>query len=102
MNAAEHGGLMHTKSTETILAQIKKSAEASAKERRERVTSAHLLAVIAGEETPAARLLTERGLTPDRLLRAARGSVSPTRVEGRTLASRFDLPGRRVTDTRIS
>lgn len=66
---------MPNKSTDTKLGEFKRRAEESAKARRERVTSAHLLAAIAGEDGPAARLLTERGLSDERLLRAARAST---------------------------
>jgi ATP-dependent Clp protease ATP-binding subunit ClpC len=60
---------------EPELVALRKLAEELAKTRKERVTSAHLLAAIASRDSPAADLLSERALTAERLLRAARAST---------------------------
>ncbi|MBX3184158.1 MAG: AAA family ATPase [Polyangiaceae bacterium] len=65
---------------ESELQSLRKLAEAQAAHRRERLTSAHLLAAIAlcGADkgpSPAAELLEGRGLSGERLLRAARAST---------------------------
>src|SRR5215471_16798939 len=60
---------------EPELVALRKLAEQLALARKERVTSAHLLAAIASRESPAADLLAERSLTAERLLRAARAST---------------------------
>lgn len=62
-------------SADTELFDLRKLAESQAGARKERVTSAHLLAAIALRQGPAAELLHERGLTGERLLRAARSST---------------------------
>ncbi|MCA9633501.1 MAG: hypothetical protein KC766_37885, partial [Myxococcales bacterium] len=66
---------MLARSADTELFDLRKLAESQANTRRERVTSAHLLAAIALREGPAAVLLHERGLSGERLLRAARSST---------------------------
>ncbi|MEZ4370929.1 MAG: AAA family ATPase [Polyangiaceae bacterium] len=66
---------MLARSADTELFDLRKLAESQAATRKERVTSAHLLAAIALREGPAADLLHERGLTGERLLRAARSST---------------------------
>ncbi len=53
---------------------LERKAEALAQGRKERVTSAHLLAAIAALPGPASELLRERRLGADDLLRAARAS----------------------------
>lgn len=60
--------------TEPELVALRRVAENLATARRERVTSAHLLAAIASETSLAAELLAERRLTADQLLRAARSA----------------------------
>jgi ATP-dependent Clp protease ATP-binding subunit ClpC len=60
---------------EPELVALRKLGEQLASARKERVTSAHLLAAIASRESPAADLLAERSLTAERLLRAARAST---------------------------
>src|SRR5215471_21430824 len=60
---------------EPELVALRKLAEQLALARKERVTSAHLLAAIASRESPAADLLAERSLNAERLLRAARAST---------------------------
>jgi ATP-dependent Clp protease ATP-binding subunit ClpC len=60
---------------EPELVALRKLAEQLAGARKERVTSAHLLAAIASRESPAADLLAERSLNAERLLRAARAST---------------------------
>jgi ATP-dependent Clp protease ATP-binding subunit ClpC len=60
---------------EPELVALRKLAEQLAGTRKERVTSAHLLAAIASRESPAADLLSERALNAERLLRAARAST---------------------------
>jgi ATP-dependent Clp protease ATP-binding subunit ClpC len=60
---------------EPELVALRKLAEQLAGARKERVTSAHLLAAIASRESPAADLLSERALNAERLLRAARAST---------------------------
>jgi ATP-dependent Clp protease ATP-binding subunit ClpC len=60
---------------EPELVAIRNLAEDLAGKRKERVTSAHLLAAIASRESPAADLLAQRALTAERLLRAARSST---------------------------
>lgn len=60
---------------EPELVLLRRLAEQLASGRKERVTSAHLLAAIASRESPASELLAERSLTAERLLRAARAST---------------------------
>ncbi|HEX4340353.1 MAG TPA: ATP-dependent Clp protease ATP-binding subunit [Polyangiaceae bacterium] len=60
---------------EPELVALRKLAEQLAGARKERVTSAHLLAAIASRESPASDLLAERALNGERLLRAARAST---------------------------
>ncbi len=60
--------------TEPELVALRRVAENLANARRERVTSAHLLAAIASETSVASELLAERRLTADQLLRAARSA----------------------------
>jgi ATP-dependent Clp protease ATP-binding subunit ClpC len=60
---------------EPELVALRKLAEELAHKRKERVTTAHLLAAIASRESPAADLLAERTLGAERLLRAARAST---------------------------
>src|SRR4029079_9734396 len=57
------------------LVHLRRLAEELASGRKERVTSAHLLAAIASRESPASELLAERSLSAERLLRAARAST---------------------------
>ncbi len=61
--------------TESELISLKKVCEALAASRKERVTSAHLLAAMAGRPGPAADLLGDFGLSEARLLTAARAST---------------------------
>jgi ATP-dependent Clp protease ATP-binding subunit ClpC len=63
----------HRKEPELVALRI--LAEELASGRKERVTSAHLLAAIASRQSPAADLLAERSLGAERLLRAARAST---------------------------
>jgi ATP-dependent Clp protease ATP-binding subunit ClpC len=63
----------HRKEPELVALRI--LAEQLASGRKERVTSAHLLAAIASRQSPAADLLAERSLGAERLLRAARAST---------------------------
>jgi ATP-dependent Clp protease ATP-binding subunit ClpC len=60
---------------EPELVHLRRLAEELASGRKERVTSAHLLAAIASRESPASELLAERSLSAERLLRAARAST---------------------------
>lgn len=60
--------------TEPELVALRRVAENLAGGRRERVTSAHLLAAIASETSLASELLAERRLTAEQLLRAARSA----------------------------
>jgi ATP-dependent Clp protease ATP-binding subunit ClpC len=60
---------------EPELVHLRRLAEELASGRKERVTSAHLLAAIASRESPASELLAERSLNAERLLRAARAST---------------------------
>ncbi len=57
------------------LIALKKLAEELAGTRKERVTSAHLLAAIASRDSAARDLLRDRQLTAEQLLRAARAST---------------------------
>src|SRR5262245_19294404 len=66
---------MKTARKEPELVALRRLAEELAKGRKERVTTGHLLAAIASRESPAADLLSERALTAERLLRAARAST---------------------------
>lgn len=61
--------------TEPELVALRRVAENLAAARRERVTSAHLLAAIASEASLAAELLAEKRLTAEQLLRAARSAA---------------------------
>lgn len=60
--------------TEPELVALRRVAENLATARRERVTSAHLLAAIASEASLASELLLERRLSAEQLLRAARSA----------------------------
>ncbi|HVU00584.1 MAG TPA: ATP-dependent Clp protease ATP-binding subunit [Polyangiaceae bacterium] len=64
---------MHRKEPELVA--IRTLAEELSRSRKERVTTAHLLAAIASRESPAADLLAERSLGSERLLRAARAAT---------------------------
>lgn len=61
--------------TESELISLRKMCEALAATRKERVTSAHLLAAMASKPGPAADLLSDFGLDEARLLTAARAST---------------------------
>lgn len=85
--------------TEPELVALRRIAETLASTRRERVTSAHLLAAIASEASVASELLLERRLTAEQLLRAARSSTDDERdpltgaeQRARELASRMRGP----------
>jgi ATP-dependent Clp protease ATP-binding subunit ClpC len=65
--------------TEPELVALRRIAENLAAARRERVTSAHLLAAIASEVSVASELLAERRLSAEQLLRAARSSSDDER-----------------------
>lgn len=60
---------------EPELVALRKLAEQFAQNRKERVTTAHLLAAIAGRPSVAADLLTERRLSDEILLRATRAAT---------------------------
>ena len=60
---------------EPELVALRKLAEEAAQSRKERVTTAHLLAAIASRPSVAAELLTERRLSDETLLRAARAAT---------------------------
>ncbi|MCC6899611.1 MAG: ATP-dependent Clp protease ATP-binding subunit [Polyangiaceae bacterium] len=60
---------------EPELVALRKVAEEAAQSRKERVTTAHLLAAIASRPSVAAELLTERRLNDETLLRAARAAT---------------------------
>jgi ATP-dependent Clp protease ATP-binding subunit ClpC len=66
---------MATTKPESELARIERQAVDLAQGRKERVTTAHLLAAIAALEDPAGALLRERRLGPEDLLRAARAAT---------------------------
>ena len=74
---------------EPELVALRKLAEQLAGARKERVTSAHLLAAIASRESPAADLLAERALNAERLLRAREESG----IDDIFLFPAHDLPG---------
>lgn len=61
-----------TSRSEQELAEIRKVAEALAKDRGERFSTAHVLAVLSGKPGDVAQLLADRRLDGDTLLRAAR------------------------------
>ena len=54
---------------------LRREAESYAKNRKERVTTTHLLAAVVLRGGQAAQLLIQRGLTGERLLRAARSTT---------------------------
>ena len=54
------------------LVTLRKQAQETAAARKERMTSVHLLAAIAGGEGPAAELLKDRRLDQEALLKASR------------------------------
>ncbi len=60
---------------ESKVVWLRRVAEQLATQRRERLTTAHLLAAIAAQDCPAADELAERGLTYETLLRAARSAT---------------------------
>ena len=60
--------------SEPELLAIRRLAEELARSRKERATSAHLLAAVASRPSAAADLLYDRRLTVQGLLRAARSS----------------------------
>jgi ATP-dependent Clp protease ATP-binding subunit ClpC len=66
---------MATKRTDSELVGLEQQAEQLAQGRKERVTSAHLLAAIAALEGGASALLRDRGLGAESLLRAARSAT---------------------------
>ena len=57
---------------EQDLAEVRRLAEETARERGQKVTTTHLLAVLATGSDDAAQLLLERRLDPEVILRAAR------------------------------
>jgi ATP-dependent Clp protease ATP-binding subunit ClpC len=90
---------MATTKPESELACIERQAVDLARDRKERVTTAHLLAAIATLEDPAGGLLRERRLGPEGLLRAARAATDDERdplrhaAEGaREVAERMRAP----------
>jgi ATP-dependent Clp protease ATP-binding subunit ClpC len=90
---------MVTSRVESELASIERQAAELARGRKERVTSAHLLAAIAGLSGVAAGLLRDRRLGAEDLLRAARAATDdekePIRsaIEGaRSVAERMRAP----------
>jgi ATP-dependent Clp protease ATP-binding subunit ClpC len=90
---------MVTSKVESELASIERQAEQLARGRKERVTSAHLLAAMAGLTGGAASLLRDRRLGAEDLLRAARAATDdekdPIRpaIEGaRNVAERMRAP----------
>jgi ATP-dependent Clp protease ATP-binding subunit ClpC len=70
---------MATTKPESELARIERQAVDLARDRKERVTTAHLLAAIAALEGAAGGLLRERRLGPEGLLRAARAATDDER-----------------------
>ncbi|HTV22913.1 MAG TPA: Clp protease N-terminal domain-containing protein, partial [Polyangiaceae bacterium] len=64
---------------ESELARLERQAVDLARGRKERVTTAHLLAAIAALEDPAGVLLRDRRLGPEDLLRAARAATDDER-----------------------
>jgi ATP-dependent Clp protease ATP-binding subunit ClpC len=70
---------MATTKPESELASIERQAEELARGRKERVTSAHLLAAIAALAGGAGGLLRDRRLGPEDLLRAARAATDDER-----------------------
>ncbi|MBK8212519.1 MAG: AAA family ATPase [Myxococcales bacterium] len=67
-----------TSRSEPELVEIRKSAEALAKDRGERFSTAHVLAALAGRPGDVAQLLADRRLDQDTLLRAARVASDTT------------------------
>lgn len=85
--------------TEPELVALRRIAEHLAATRRERVTTAHLLAAIASETSVASELLAERRLNAEQLLRAARtasddeqDALHRAEQRARDLASRMRGP----------
>jgi ATP-dependent Clp protease ATP-binding subunit ClpC len=70
---------MATTKPDSELARIERQAVDLAQGRKERVTTAHLLAAIAVLEDGAGSLLRERRLGPEDLLRAARAATDDER-----------------------
>jgi ATP-dependent Clp protease ATP-binding subunit ClpC len=70
---------MATTRPDSELVSIERQAEELARGRKERVTSAHLLAAIAALEGVAGSLLRDRRLGPEDLLRAARAATDDER-----------------------
>jgi ATP-dependent Clp protease ATP-binding subunit ClpC len=70
---------MATAKPDSELVSIERQAEELARGRKERVTSAHLLAAIAALEGAAGGLLRDRRLGPEDLLRAARAATDDER-----------------------
>src|SRR5688572_27681816 len=66
-------------SADSELLGLQKRAEQLAERRKERVTSAHLLAAMAGQSSNAAALLHDRRLSAEDLLRAARAATDDER-----------------------
>ena len=67
-----------TSRSEPELVEIRKAAEALAKDRGERFSTAHVLAALAGRPGDVAQLLADRRLDQDTLLRAARVASDTT------------------------
>lgn len=72
MASAWRSRTMKHRLIEPELVALRKLSEELARERKERLSSGHLLAAIASTPGAAADLLAERKLDPERLLRAAR------------------------------
>jgi ATP-dependent Clp protease ATP-binding subunit ClpC len=90
---------MVTSRVESELASIERQAEQLARGRKERVTSAHLLAAMAGLSGGAASLLRDRRLGAEDLLRAARAAtddekdpIRPALAGARNVAERMRAP----------
>ncbi|HMR74390.1 MAG TPA: ATP-dependent Clp protease ATP-binding subunit [Polyangiaceae bacterium] len=66
---------MSSRRIEPELVDLRKLAESLAQERKERLSSAHLLAAIAATKSPAQAILLERRVTSEEVLRAARATT---------------------------
>ncbi|NRA32471.1 MAG: AAA family ATPase [Polyangiaceae bacterium] len=90
---------MRLKVSQSELLKLRKLAESLAKSRKERVTSAHLLAAMVAEGGVASLLLTSRKLSQEVLLSAARASTddisAPLRQAGQRAHDVADRMGAR-------
>ena len=89
---------MTTSRSPAELVALRKAAQELSTQRRERLSTIHLLAVAARAESPAAELFSDRRLDQDAILKAARGiSDEGPEAIGRAMSSAREIAKRSVT-----